>query len=599
MTDTIPRCVFASLPRTTRGVPIVLGGDPKGKNFLYTNNNSVFIRDISDPAVADIYTQHSLNAISAKYSPSGFYICSGDAAGKVRIWDTVNREHILKAEYQPLGGCVKDIAWSGDSTKIAVCGEGREKFAHVFNMDSGTSVGELSGVGKCCLTIAFKEQRPFKIAIGCEDKSAAFYEGPPFKFKTTYKDHTNFVNSVRYAPDGSVFITGGADCKAFVYDGKTGEMIGELGMPAHKGGIYGMCFSPDSSEVLTVSADKTAKIWNVASRELVVSFEVGKTIDEMLVGCLWQGDNIMAVALSGYIYYFNKNDPSTPLKVTKGHNKPITAMALSEDCSTIYTGDQSARVVLWNAASGENDVFNGKGHSNQIQDMVVADGNLISVSMDDTIRFTDLSQNQFGDNSIKLDSMPRAIAASGSGLVAVACINHIIVFKNGTKIISQGVSFEPVSVDVLKGGSMIAVGAQKGNKVHLYDVSSGGLSEVHVLDNTGVASDVQFSPDGQYIATGGADKYVRLFSMANYENLINYPAHTAKVTCLAWSPDSSKFATGSIDTNIVIWKPSEGMSPKIIKGAHQMSVVNKLAWLNDKVLVSAGQDSNVKQWDNA
>lgn len=30
-----------------------------------------------------------------------------------------------------------------------------------------------------------------------------------------------------------------------------------------------------------------------------------------------------------------------------------------------------------------------------------------------------------------------------------------------------------------------------------------------------------------------------------------------------------------------------------------MSVVNKLVWLNDKVLVSAGQDSNVKQWDNA
>lgn len=51
----------------------------------------------------------------------------------------------------------------------------------------------------------------------------------------------------------------------------------------------------------------------------------------------------------------------------------------------------------------------------------------------------------------------------------------------------------------------------------MYDVSSGGLTEVHVLDNTGVASAVQFSPDGQYIATGGADKYVRLFSMTNYE----------------------------------------------------------------------------------
>jgi len=39
--------IYATLPRTTRGVSIVIGGDPKGKNFLYTNGNSVIIRDIA------------------------------------------------------------------------------------------------------------------------------------------------------------------------------------------------------------------------------------------------------------------------------------------------------------------------------------------------------------------------------------------------------------------------------------------------------------------------------------------------------------------------------------------------------------------------
>lgn len=38
--------IFSSLPKTTRGSPTVLKGDPKGKNFLYTNGTSVFIRDI-------------------------------------------------------------------------------------------------------------------------------------------------------------------------------------------------------------------------------------------------------------------------------------------------------------------------------------------------------------------------------------------------------------------------------------------------------------------------------------------------------------------------------------------------------------------------
>lgn len=48
-----------------------------------------------------------------------------DAAGKVRIWDTTQKEHPLKAEYQPLGAAIKDIAWSPDNKRIVVGGEGR------------------------------------------------------------------------------------------------------------------------------------------------------------------------------------------------------------------------------------------------------------------------------------------------------------------------------------------------------------------------------------------------------------------------------------------------------------------------------------------
>lgn len=42
----ITEYIFAALPKTQRGQPLVLGGDPKGKNFLYTNGNSVIIRNI-------------------------------------------------------------------------------------------------------------------------------------------------------------------------------------------------------------------------------------------------------------------------------------------------------------------------------------------------------------------------------------------------------------------------------------------------------------------------------------------------------------------------------------------------------------------------
>ena len=44
---------------------------------------------------------------------------------------------------------------------------------------------------------------------------------------------------------------------------------------------------------------------------------------------------------------------------------------------------------------------------------------------------------------------------------SVIYIFQIIVFRNGTKLLAQGVNFEPVSVDILKGSSLIAVGGEK------------------------------------------------------------------------------------------------------------------------------------------
>lgn len=56
-------------------------------------------------------------------------------------------------------------------------------------------------------------------------------------------------------------------------------------------------------------------------------------------------------------------------------------------------------------------------------------------------------------------------------------------------------------------------------KIHLYTISesSGALQETKTIDNVAEASDMMFSPDGQYLATAGADRYVRCFKLPDYE----------------------------------------------------------------------------------
>jgi len=149
--------------------------------------------------------------------------------------------------------------------------------------DTGTSVGEISGQSKPINSCDFKPSRPFRIVTGSEDNTIGVFEGPPFKFKMTKQEHTRFVQAVRYSPSGSHFASAGFDGKVFIYDGSTSDLVGEVGSPAHKGGVYGVAWSPDGKQLLTASGDKTCCLWDVETRTSISTFNMGNTVEDQQV----------------------------------------------------------------------------------------------------------------------------------------------------------------------------------------------------------------------------------------------------------------------------------------------------------------------------
>ncbi|MEE6462497.1 hypothetical protein FKM82_001614, partial [Ascaphus truei] len=456
--------VFASLPQVERGVAKVIGGDPKGNNFLYTNGKCVIIRNIENPAIADVYTEHAHQVVVAKYAPSGFYIASGDVSGKLRIWDTTQKEHLLKYEYQPFAGRIKDIAWTEDSKRIAAVGEGREKFGSVFLWDSGSSVGEITGHNKVINTVDLKQTRPYRLVTGSDDNCSAFFEGPPFKFKFTISDHARFVNCVRFSPDGNRFASASADGQIFLYDGKTGEKVCALGgAKAHDGGIYAISWSADSAHLLSSSGDKTAKIWDVAANAAVTTFKLGSDVLDQQLGCLWQKEYLLSISLSGYINYLDKNNPNKPLRVIKGHSKSIQCMTIhkNDGRSQIFTGSHDGHINYWDAETGENNTFTGKGHSNQVSSMAMDDSNqLVTCSMDDTVRYTNVTSKDYSSkDAIKLDVQPKCVAVGSGGYAVAVCIGQIVLLKDKKKVfVIDSLEYEPEVVAIHKATGTAAVG---------------------------------------------------------------------------------------------------------------------------------------------
>ncbi|XVF09501.1 hypothetical protein REPUB_Repub07fG0098700 [Reevesia pubescens] len=555
---------YACVPSTERGRGILISGDPKSNKVLYTNGRSVIILDLNNPLNVAIYGEHAYPATVARFSPNGEWIASADVSGTVRIWGTHN-DHVLKKEFKVLSGRIDDLQWSPDGMRIVASGDGKGKsLVRAFMWDSGTNVGEFDGHSRRVLSCAFKPTRPFRIVTCGEDFLVNFYEGPPFRFKLSHRDHSNFVNCVRFSPDGSKFITVSSDKKGIIFDGKSGEKIGELSSEgAHKGSIYAVSWSPDGKQVLTVSADKTAKVWDISE------------------------------------------DGSRKLKKTltcsgSGHMKNITSLAvLKSDPKCILSSSYDGLIVKWIQGLGYGGKLQRKENS-QIKCFAAAEEEIVTSGFDNKIWRISLHGDQCQDgDSVDIGSQPKDLSlALLSPEFALITTDSGTVMLRGTKLVSTiNLGFAATASAVAPDGSEAIIGGQDG-KLHIYSITGDTLKEEAVLEkHRGAITVIRYSPDFSMFASGDVNREAIVWDRVSREvKLKNMLYHTARINCLAWSPNSCMVATGSLDTCVIIYEVDKPASSRMtVKGAH-LGGVYGLAFSDEYSVVSSGEDACVRVW---
>lgn len=595
------------VPSTERGRGILIAGDAKTNSIIYCNGRSVIMRNLDNPLEASVYGEHSYPATVARFSPNGEWVASGDTSGTVRIWGR-GSDHTLKYEYKALAGRIDDLEWSADGQRIVVCGDSKGKsMVRAFMWDSGTNVGEFDGHSRRVLSCSFKPTRPFRVATCGEDFLVNFYEGPPFRFKTSHRDHSNYVNCVRFAPDGSKFITVGSDRKGVIFDGKIGEKIGELSKEGgHTGSIYAASWSPDSKQVLTVSADKSAKIWEISETgngtvKKTLTFGSQGGADDMLVGCLWLNDHLITVSLGGIISLLSAVDPDKPPKTISGHMKSINAIALSlqsgqsEVCSSSYDGV----IVRWILGVGYAGRVERKD-STQIKCLATIEGELVTCGFDNKVRRVPLLSEQYKESEpIDIGAQPKDldVAVGCPELTFVSTDAGIIIIRASKIVSTTNVGYAVTAAAISPDGTEAVVGGQDG-KLRVYSIKGDTLLEESVLErHRGPINAIRFSPDGSMFASGDLNREAVVWDRITREvKLKNMVYHTARINCIAWSPDSSKVATGSLDTCILIYEVGKPASSRItIKGAH-LGGVYGLAFSDQSTVISAGEDACVRVW---
>lgn len=576
-------------------------------SLYFQSNKSVFLRSIDNPSNSTQYTGHPTATTVARFSPSGYYVASGDVSGIIKVWDCVG-EGSTKGEYHIIGGRINDLAWDGDSQRIIAVGDGKDRFGHCITADSGNSVGEISGHSSQINSVSIRQQRPLRAATGSDDTSLVFYHGAPFKFNTSLRDqHNRFVYGVAFSPDGSSLVSVGADRKICLYDGKTGEAKGQIGEGEHKGSIFSVSWAKDSKRFVTSSADQTVKIWDVEAGRAIQSWRMGEegsvSIPDHQVGVVWPAGRsdglIISLGLAGNLNYLREGS-QRPQKVIQGHQKNITSLCTSETKGseeTLWTGSSEGRVCAWDVSEGIGETVDGEAHTNYVSGIAAASGGagpIHSVGWDDTLRTLDSSVRTFTGVSVKTDGQPKGVAVSGAHAF-VATHKGVEAYKDGQKIGAITTKFSPTVIAA--SGMNIAVGGDD-NTLHIFHRSSNTLQpQKDIADPSSLITALSFSPNGCFLAVGFSSGKISVSKCEDWSIAISrWSSHTGRITSIAWNSSGSHAVSGGLDTNIFVWSVSKPGSRVHAANAHKDGV-NGVAWIDKGTkVISVGGDAAVKVW---
>ena len=111
-------------------------------------------------------------------------------------------------------------------------------------------------------------------ASGSDDKTVKLWEyqeNGAISCKWTIQAHEDDISGMDFSPNDAFLATCSADKTIKLWNSETGEMIQQF--KGHKRGVWKVVFSPSDQVIASCSSDGTVKVWDIKSGECLKTFE--------------------------------------------------------------------------------------------------------------------------------------------------------------------------------------------------------------------------------------------------------------------------------------------------------------------------------------
>ncbi len=302
---------------------------------------------------------------------------------------------------------------------------------------------------------------------------------------------------------------------------------------AHTAIVKKVLFTPDGKELISVSEDKTIRIWDVATGQAlrVLHPPIGRGYDGTLYAAAISADG-RTLAIGGYGFeggvtwiYLVALPAGTVQMVLKGHDDVINDLAFSHDGTRVGSASADKTARIWDVASGRCEQVL-QGHTKAVYGVSFSpDGTrLATASFDHTGRLWGTHNGQLLAKLEGHDDTLRCLAWSPDGRT------------------------------VLTGS--------RDRTIRMWNADGSSRGILATLDNSILS--MTFSTDGSRLlaTTGGTSSgtnYAHLLDFPQGQKQFTFEQHTNSVHSGILSPDGSLVATAGGDNNeIFVWKTADG-----------------------------------------
>jgi WD40 repeat protein len=522
---------------------------------------------------AQLTLRHDQMVYSIAWSSDGRRIATGSK--DARLWNAKTGKLVRRLIAHKR---VNTVKWSNDSRYLATAGA-QDDTAKLWDAATGklihTYVNDTLGVN----SIAWAPDDKYLLLSGGAFVNfdscnvARIWEVNARRRRTavrTLPPQGSYLTDATWSPDGERLATATHFGQVKIWSADLGAVTIEL--REHQKRVEQVSWSPDSDYFATASADGSVRIWR---EKMEGELPILQGHKEKITTVAWSPD-LRRLASGGWDDTVRVWDAATGREeiTLGGHEGVVRAVAWSPDgerlASAAWGNDDEHVAKVWDVKSGEAAILL-KGHSDLLNNVAwSANGAwLATSSRDKTARIWD--------------------AATGKVLFTL----------QGHRDFVHALAWSPDS-------RFVATGSLDGT-IRVWEARSG--KQIHVLTRgkTRIAV-VAWSPDGRKLAAGGLDGNATVWEMEKRAKLRILRGHRDYVTALAWSPDSKQLAVSGggemaqgvlgrqqdVETRVRIFDVATG-NEKVTFADHH-DVVTCVAWSSDgKRLATGSVDRNIRQ----